>query len=163
MKIKKQDEYNEICDALEKKSGEMSALDETYEELMNKRSDLFSEIILENRLLRGIWKLRIDVVPNLILTADKLKKEDEIRKLVNIGFNLREGRNIHLKTNIDVNIILSGDSAWQKLEICLLFVHDLDALFKFFKEQGIKLQYNIHEFRVDAMKKQIAFLKKLEE
>lgn len=163
MKIKKRDEYNEVCKALEKKSEEIELLDETYRELMEKRSDLFSEIILENKLLRGTWKLRINAVPTIILTADKIKKEDDIRKLVNIGFNLRKGRSIHLKTDTDMDITLSGDGAHQRLEICLLFVNDLDELFKFFKDQGIKLRYNIYEFRVRGMKKQIAFLEKLEE
>lgn len=162
MKIKKQDEYNKICDELEKKSEEIELLDETYSDLMSKRSDLFSEIILENKLLRGTWKLRIDAVPTIILTADKLKKKNDIRELVNIGFNLRFGRDIYLKTDTDMSIKLFGDGAYQRLEICLLFVNDLDELFKFFKDQGIKLQYNIFEFRVREMKKQIAFLERLE-
>ena len=130
---------------------------------MKKRSDLFSEIILENKLLRGIWKLHINAVPTIVLSTDKLKKENDFRGLIRIGRGLKNVDRMHIWPDEGFDIVLIDGITYWKLEICLLYVDDFDALFKFFKEQGIRLQYNIFEFRVEAMKKQIAFLEKLEE
>lgn len=162
MKIKKQDEYNKICDVLKKRSKEIAILDDACGELMKKRSNLFSEIILENKLLRGNWKLQLNVIPTVILTTDKLKKEDDLLDLIRAGRSLKDGSHIHIRTDEDFDMTMIGSSTYWRLEICLLYVDNIDELFKFFKEQGIKLQYDIFEFRIDAMKKQIEFLEKLE-
>jgi len=162
MKIKKRDEYDKICDELKKRSLAIAALDEVCGELMEKRDDLFSEIILENKLLRGNWKLQLDVIPTIILTTDKLKKENDLLDLIRVGRSLKDGNRIHIRTDEDFDITMIGSSIYWRLEICLLYIDDIDKLLEFFKEQGIKLQYNIFEFRIDAMKKQIEFLERLE-
>lgn len=161
MKIKKQDEYNKICDELKKRSKEIAILDEACGDLMEKRSALFSEIILENKLLRGNWKLQLNAIPTIILTTDKLKKEDDLRDLIRVGRSLKDGSHIHIWTDEDFDMTMIGSSTYWRLEICLLYVDDVNKLFEFFKRQGIKLQYNIFEFRIDAMKKQIEFLERL--
>ena len=163
MKIENREEYEELCKELEAKSDAIGELMNAEDGLVERRDVLFSKIVLDNKLLQGEWECN----PNqrfmdIVFFSKKLKRDEEFRELMSIGPNIEGRRYVVIEVD-GVSLRVADDNVRWKLELSTFYGMSLEDVFKFFKDNKMKMIYPHTKIEITNIENRLLFLKRFAE
>lgn len=163
MKIENREEYEELCKELEAKSDAIGELMNAEDGLVERRDVLFSKIVLDNKLLQGEWECN----PNqrfmdIVFFSKKLKRDEEFRELMSIGPNIEGRRYVTIEVD-GVSLRVADDNVRWKLELSTFYGMNVEGVFKFFKDNKMKMIYPHTNIEITNIEHRLLFLKRFAE